>query len=529
MAGDLVFVGATPEDAEELLKLNTFMFAGAPLEITLDSSAATPGAKDSAGGQPSADTLDLKTRLQSVLSLRYDGAAKLLKLNALAQDATLVELGSFEHKERAEKTFHALMKICDDLFKTVKEKEDAIQSISLAGNNIDDVTQVDSVANTFRDLKHLDLSGNQLGSTANLAKWKNKFRRLETIYLAGNPVIVAEPAYANTLLEMFPRLQYLDGVQVRSPEQVAQAVAQAAAARQPKPLPQHGPDFRDTNGIGEAFLLEFFAAFDADRQALLAKYYDDASNFSLSVDTVSVRDANAPPPMPWASYLKFSRNLKKITTDHGRHQRLFRGRALIFELWRSLPVTKHPDIKTETSKYVMDCHSLAGIGDPSNQAQRGVDGMVISVHGEFEEMDKDGKTGKRSFSRTFILGPGLPGGSQIRVVSDMLCLRANNPLPNIFEQPAAVAALPVAALPVAAQPVAAQPAATHEPALQNQQELLIIELSKQTGMTAEYSKMCLEQASWNFQDAVVLYEATRQTLPAEAWVVAPMPQKGTWN
>jgi nuclear RNA export factor len=456
------------------LKLNTFVFAGSQLEITSYNDES-----NTAAAEPSAEAQDLMAKFKSVLFVRYNEGAKLLSLNSLAQDPILVEMGSFQNVERAEKTFRALMKVCDDIFKTAKAKQDAIQSISLADNNIDNVVQVDSVAETFPDLKNLDLSGNSLVSLASLSKWKGRFRHLENLQMVRNPIVV-EPNYNAALLDMFPRLQFLNGDQVRTPEQIAQV----AAARIPKPLPQHGPDFRDTNGIGEAFLLEFFVAFDTDRRALLTKYYDDNSMFSLSVDTNSVRDANAPPPMPWAAYLKFSRNLKKITHDNARIQRLLRGGHVIYELWKDLPSTKHPDIKSETSKYVMDCHPIPGLSDPVSQAQRGVDGMVISVHGEFDEMTKDGKTGKRSFSRSFVLGPGQSGG--IRVVSDMLCLRANNPLPNIFEQ-------------------APQPAPGQEQSQEAHQQAMTAELSKQTGMTAEYSRLCLEQSGWDFNYALALY------------------------
>jgi nuclear RNA export factor len=477
-----VYIAATAEDAEEILKLNGFVFASANLEITpmLDNPPAGHAAEPSAAAQ------ETKSMLQGVLGQRYDGVNKILRLDALSQDPTLLNMGMFESKERAEKTFKALMRICDDLFKTAKDKQDAIQSISLADNNIDDATQVDAVAETFPDLKNLDLSGNLLGSMNSLARWKGKFKRLETLLMARNPVVAVDSSYANTLLGMFPNLQFLDSVQIRTPQEIAAA----AQASRPKPLPQHGPDFRDANGIGESFLLEFFALYDTNRQALVAKYYDNTSQFSLAVDTNSVRDANAPPPMPWGAYLRFSRNLIKITTENARTQRLFTGTTLIYNLWKTLPETRHPDIKIETSKYIMDSHILSALGDPSGQVRGGVDGMIISVHGEFDEADK-GKTGKRSFSRVFVLGPSLPGAAgPIRVVSDMLSLRANNPLPNLMNP------------------------TTQQSATQGQdpKPAMVAELSRQTGMTAQYSEMCLVQVEWDFAKALAVFNE-KKVLP----------------
>ncbi|KAF4955381.1 hypothetical protein FSARC_11867 [Fusarium sarcochroum] len=485
--GDYVYVGTSEEDAEELIKLNTFIFAGAPLEVIRVDEIPERGR-----AVESKVTQELRTKLKEILSSRYLGDNKLLKLDTLASDAELVTLGMFESRERALKTFKGLMAICDGLFKTAKEKQDAIESISLASNNIDDVAQVEVVATTFPHLKNLDMSGNQVASMQALQSWKGKFRHLETIYMAGNPIETSDPNYPATLLEWFPKLQNINGNQLRTPEQIAE---QEAALR-PKPIPQNGPDFRDVGGVGENFLLEFFTSYDSDRPGLASRLYDEDSQFSVSVDTQSARDPDAPAPMPWGSYIKLSRNLTKINSPNARIQRLFRGANSIRDAWKTLPLTRHPDIKQEISKYIMDCHPLQGLVDPSGQSSGGVDGLIIAVHGEFEEHDPNtNATGKRSFSRTFILGPAKPGRGIIRVVSDMLSLRAYSLLPNVF--------------------VASAPAPA--PASADQHQAMIAELSKQTGMTAQYSEMCLTQVNWEFDKALVIFNEKKAQLPAEAF------------
>jgi len=73
---------------------------------------------------------------------------------------------------------------------------------------------------------------------------------------------------------------------------------------------------------------------------------------------------------------------------------------------------------------------LPGLADPAGQSIHGVDGLILSIHGEFEELPSPSlEKALRSFSRTFVLGPGSPGGPPIRVVSDLLVLRAWAPLP----------------------------------------------------------------------------------------------------
>lgn len=371
------------------------------------------------------------------------------------------------------------MAICEGLFKTAQEKRDAIESVSLASNSIDNITQVEGLATTFADLKNLDLSGNQLATIQGLERWKGKLKSMEAVYLTGNPIETAEPNLQAILLEWFPKLQNINGIQVRTAEQIAQREEEL----RPKPIPQSGPDFRDVNGIGENFLLQFFSSYDSDRQGLASRLYDETSQFSLAVDTRSVRDPNAPPPLAWTAYLKFSRNLVKINSQNARVQRLFKGAATINDLWKNLPFTRHPNIKDDISKYIMDCHPLPGLVDPHGNNAMGVDGLIISVHGEFEEHDaKTSTIGKRSFSRTFILGPGKPGQSEIRVVSDMLSLRAYSPLPNVFVAPAPTA-----------------------PAAPEQNQAMIAELCKQTGMVPQYSELCLTQVAWDFDKALVIF------------------------
>lgn len=428
----------------------------------------------------SPETQQLREKLQLILGQRYLADRKLLKLDSLATDPELVALGMFENRDRALKTFKGLMAICDSKFQSSKEKREAIESMSVATNNIDDIVQVESLATTFPQLKHLDLSGNQIAKIEGLQRWRGKLRELETMYLTGNPIESAEPNLQATLLQWFPNLQIINGVQVRTAEEVAAAKAAAG----PKPIPQSGPDFRDVNGIGETFLLEFFAAFDSDRSGLASRLYDEGSQFSLAVDTHSVRDPGAPPPLPWKAYIPFSRNLSKITTQNARVQRLFKGANVIHELWAKLPPSRHPSIKDDMAKYIMDCHPLSGLADPTGQTPMGVDGLILTVHGEFEEYDAPSDSlGKRSFSRTFLLGPGLPGKSTIRVVSDMLSLRAFHPLPNVHGGDS-------------------QPAAP----LQAPNQAMLEELCKRTGMTPEYSEMCLSQVGWDFDKALVMFE-----------------------
>lgn len=51
-------------------------------------------------------------------------------------------------------------------------------------------------------------------------------------------------------------------------------------------------------------------------------------------------------------------------------------------------------------------------------------------------------------------------------------------------------------------------------------EQMLIELQKQTFMTVQYAKDCLEQVQWDFDRALQAFAAVRANLPADAFVQA---------
>ncbi|KAH9909304.1 hypothetical protein F4778DRAFT_223477 [Xylariomycetidae sp. FL2044] len=495
--GDSVYITASKEDGEEILKLNGFLFATATLTI----SEATGGMPQHGQSLMSSGALQIKEQLQSVLSARYNTESKLLNLASLGEDPSLAQMGFFSGESRPEKLFRALMAICDGLFKTAKEKRDAVISISLRGNSIDDVYQIMSLADTFPDLSHLDLSQNQFKDLKGLQKWRHRLRNLETLLLNENPIETANPNYVNEVMGWFPRLETLSGAQVRTKEQIAAA----EAASMPTPIPQNGADFRDINRVGEGFITDFLRMYDTDRHNLAIKYYDDQSTFSIAVNNRAPHAPDTPLPS-WGAYLKFSRNHTKVTHPPARQQRLFIGGQTIQSAWQQLPATRHPDLVSQFDKYMIDCHPVHGLVDPTGQSPNGVDGMIMTIHGVFEDQDPTSmSTAQRSFSRTFVLGPGAPGRNPIRVVSDMLSVKVFTPLPTTAPVPA-----PQAVPQTVPQAV---PQANDEARKQQ----MVVELSKQTGMTAQFSQFCLDGANWIFDQALASFNEKRAQLPPDAF------------
>lgn len=444
-------------------------------------------------------TSEIRAQFVSILATRYDVAAKGLDLSALATDPLLQQMGAFSAKD-PHKIFPAMMVVAADMFKTREEKREAIVSVTLADNGLTDTKAVVYLASNFPDIKNLDLSRNNLANMKSLDAFR-KFDSLENIILSGNPIEPQLPSLTSDFLRRYLRLRTLNGVVVRTPEEVATAIAEASVL----PFPVQGPSFDDSGDVGKNFVTQFLGLYDTDRSALLTQYYDSQSLFSLNINMNSFRgEKPSAPVQPWAAYIKHNRNLEKVTHLTARMSRQYTGIEAIRPVWASLPATKHPNLLTHMDKYTIECEPISCLPDPTGQSPGGVDGLMIIIHGEFEDNTaKNAEQSLRSFSRTFILGPGAPGGPQIKVISDMLALRGWAPL-SMPLPPAAAVSAPPPAMPVVAP----------EQLSLEQKTYMATQLTEQTGMTMEYSGMCLENAAWNLETAYNMFMANKVSAPA---------------
>lgn len=489
------------EDVPPITRMNGFVFAGAKITIEMAS------AQDLTAPAEGSDKQSTVAMLKGVLERRYNPEMKLLDLSALGQDADLKASQIFDSRSTTSKFFPALMKVLEQQFKSNKEKDEAILSVTLANNDLPNIAAVTTLSQTLPRLKNLDLSNNAFADMTALESWRRRFSKLDHIVVTGNPLEQAEPDYATKLLAWYPRLRILNGTQVRS-----DIDADKGFMATDLPFPVRSPNFQDEGQIAENFLRTFFAGFDSDRAALAQHYYDDQSDFSLAVNTQAPRDpssAGKTEPQEWDLYIKRSRNLKKIQQLPARQARHFRGPQAIHECWSTLPTTHHPDLATEARKWLIECQSQPGVPDPTGASLVGVDGFLITIHGQFDEIDvSTGQVKKtRSFDRSFTLGPGGPSG--VRVVNDMLTVRAYGGSQafepeDVPQQPAAQPEATVPGIPVGLSPDVA--------------EQMVLELQKQTGMTIPYAKDCLDQVSWVFDMALQAFTAVKANLPPEAFV-----------
>lgn len=455
---------------------------------------------------PPAQTQDIKGWLKACLEARYNADNKLLDLSAIGQDEILKAHHFFDKKSTTEKFFPAMMKVLEVSFEKPEEMHAAIESVSLANCDLPDLRPVNNLSITLPQLRNLDLSNNKIAKTDDLALWRKRFRQLRQLIVTGNPLEQNEPDYATTIMKWWPTLLTLNGIQVRSEEDVANQNKLAL------PFPIRSAAFQDEGGIAETFIRNTFLGFDTDRPALASMYYDEQSDFSYSVNVKAPHDpATEGQERPgWNDYLKDSRNLKKITHLPARTKRHFRGTKAIADAWAAFPGTKHPDLASEALKWMIEAHIQPGVPNADGQA---VDGFCITVHSEFTEVDKSTgqlTTKKRSFDRTFIIGPGGPSG--VRVINDMLVVRCYGGV-DAFEPEDTINSTGQQQQREASPQMPALPAGlTIELA-----EQMCAELSKVTNMTIYYSKDCLEQVQWDYNRALSAFEGVKDQLPPQAF------------
>ena len=485
------------------MRMDGYGWAGTKVSIQRADGTASQS-KDPA-------TEDTKAMLRRVLENRYNFDTKFLDLSALEKDEELNKHNIFAQTSTAHKAVRAMMKVLELSFDTEAERHAAITSVSLANNGFVDLTDVKDLSLTLPKLLNLDLSNNNFPNLEALHTWRRRFAQLQHLILSGNPIEQNEPNYPAEIVKWYPNLRMLNNIQVRSEEDIANK------SKVPElPFPIKSALFQDEGGIAENLVRTFFNGFDTDRAGLAAHYYDEKSDFSFAVNTQAPRDPAATQQtekQEWDQYIKNSRNLKKISHLPARQNRHFRGPRAVTDIFAALPKTKHPDLASEARKWMIEAHIQQGVPDPTGQSPNGVDGFMIVVHGEFDEVDAT--TGqaskKRSFDRTFIIGPG--GQSGVRIVNDMLTIRAYggaqafepDHLENWNTEP---------------QPNNEVDAAPQLPAGVSVEmaEQMVVELGKRTSMTVQYSKLCLEQVAWNFDKALEAFESVKASLPADAFV-----------
>jgi nuclear RNA export factor len=175
--------------------------------------------------------------MEGFLGRRYDAANKLLNLSTIAGDQEILQSGMFASEGAQKKFFPALMIVCDAILETLEAKEQAIHSVTLAGNNLQNTHAVYQLCNHFRHIQNLDLSNNAFATLDALKPWKGRFRNVE--HLIVDPFLT--PNWEDEIISWFPKLKILNGNQVRPDAAVANNNAanaqQIPPSTTPTPIP----------------------------------------------------------------------------------------------------------------------------------------------------------------------------------------------------------------------------------------------------------------------------------------------------
>ncbi|EGF98090.1 uncharacterized protein MELLADRAFT_118604 [Melampsora larici-populina 98AG31] len=412
--------------------------------------------------------------LRKLLEARWNPVARLLDLSNLAQDKILKAGGIAPpgQKGAPQKTASAIWKLCLEMYPNIR-------SLSLAHNNLLSLhpMSISSLVATLPDLENISLAGNRLTAFSDLNSLspvvggsgpnngqKQGLLHLRELILIGNPIRKnaekeGPPALQQYLAEAcrrFPSLLVLDTevidplFKANLPQQPDRSLSNAIQSGSntapsasnpsdvvvenvPLPLPTKSAFFDDeaTSSVVSRFCVQFFNAFDHDRQSLMDVYATNAT-FSLSASTMIPTRARLAgltknrPEMPaqqlpsWHQYISISRNIARLKGNR-LAERIANGPAEIIKYLDLIPTTKHPLTEAaDQDKFVVDAWQMPSMVTDGS----GV--IYLTIHGQFQELPA---LTVRSFDRTFMLGPAGPASAAVLkgwpcvILTDQLTIR----------------------------------------------------------------------------------------------------------
>ena len=454
------------------------------------------------GGIPAPTfTADEKSRMEIMLQKRCNrDSVNRLNLSSLASDS---DLGTLYTRNKAN-FFAELMQTYQNLREQAQlptYTEELPIIIDLSNNNFADLDVIATLPQTFPDLSHLSLANNKFLNIEALSPWSRELHALKDLDLRGNPFTTTISTWGDQILQWYPRLMYLNGLEVRTEAEAR--IAQEKIV----PISSLIPVSQD-HSKAEVVIQAFFPAYDHDRSSLAGKYYEAESTFSVTINQHG-RRAPGHPVATWETYTK-KQNMIKYSFVPVARLEANKGPQRIRECWNALPYTRHPDVNLELYKYKYEEKEYTPAGVPQ--------ALVVVVRGEFEELTHPtgNVTALRSFDRTFIIEEtqGLFG---YRIVSDILVISPYSS--NVRDSPQDKR--PISYEQTMAGPYMAR-AKSHAVDLhlppsfgahvagktqeQVSREKLAEKLSRSTRFKIEKSGVLLERSGWDYDQAIKIFE-----------------------
>ncbi|GBL94459.1 Nuclear RNA export factor 1 [Araneus ventricosus] len=412
--------------------------------------------------------------IKNCMSSRYDAMSHNLSLAKFHNDPSMKSLGLYVPLNKP--------LVLSTIVKIIKEHIPEIEILDLADNRLYSLEAFSSMVSTCKQLKSIILKNNKLRSVAEL----NYLKGLEIVDLVldGNPLcddFKDKNSYISAVRDRFPKLVNLDGHNLPAP---------IGFDLGPETFPVSKKSFfaaDDVKDLVIQFLDQYYTIYDSgDRSKLLDAYHDQA-NFSLCLSKHSHKSNGG----SLALYNLDNRNLLKVVDYSERFKLLKQGKLAIVTTLSQLPQTMHDP----TSFSVDIFHISPGL-------------MCFSVIGVFKEVGADiNNATLKTFSRTYVV-VATPGHGFVITNETLFIAHASQ------EQQAKAFKVPAPT----PSPSPAPPSTEEKSATEKQ--MLVIELSKQTGMNVDFSTKCLEENDWDFQKSVAVFLKFQSEgkLPPEAFI-----------
>ncbi|XP_017875775.1 nuclear RNA export factor 1-like [Ceratina calcarata] len=420
-----------------------------------------------------------KERLKQAMAKRYVHETNALDLSKFHKDPDLIT-----------DYFCALFRpiMLKTVLEIVSEHIPNLEALNLDANMIHTTEALSMLNEKFPKLKILYIGDNKIREIAQIDAIKDL--KLEELKLVGNPLCnkykTRQSDYISDVRKRLPKLLRLDGTEL--PKPILFDVADEG--NKMPPMQRMFVANAKAQEVASQFLQQYFLIFDSEnRQPLLDAYVEHAC-FSMTISY------NQNPNHKLNGYLMENRNLYRVNDTNKRQKLLKQGRLPVVSFISEMPQTSH-----YLNTFTMDISLIT----------EGI--MLITVTGLFKELEKR-EQHVRYFNRTFII---VPEGNGYCIRNEQLHISqpTDAQLKQLDNPVVAHVTSPSSEIPSSSGVV--KP--TSGPIREDMKQQMTMSLSQQTNMNLEWSLKCLEEVSWNYDNALAAFQEfyKRGQIPPEAF------------
>lgn len=455
------------DTADTLKRLNKRITKADGYKITINVKPSAP--------PPS--TMDETTTelIKQVMSRRFSTERNFLDLSKFRKDEEFVKKELYVSLDR--------LPVIQAVVKIIQENIPALAMLDVSENRIRFLKGLSPLKDVCISLRALNLSKNSIATLTELDHLNGL--NLEEICLSENPAAKVKDTSSliSIVRKNFPQLKKMDGQDL--PASIGFDVGQTAT-RAPATLGSHVPE--NVAPVLDSFLLKYFTAFDSDDRRPLLELYHDHAVFSYSC----FNSANFPREM-----IHESRNLLRISDPEHKRRILKRGNLNIVASLTSFCKTSH--IK---DSFTLDvCFASPEL-------------ISVMITGLFIEPSQRQRT-IRAFSRTFNLVPDEKSGCVI--INDVWVI--SNSSYDQRQKSREFTSSQQSSSMQDDQMSSETFASGDNSSPVSSEEALVKKLSDVTGMNKNYSRQCLSEVKFDYDQAYQIFLQVNAlgSIPPEAF------------